>query len=265
MSLAGKIGLVTGAGGGIGLATTAMFLERGMNVVATDCNIAPLEELKRQWGGDRLVIVPGDVTGAQENERFVTAALDVFGRLDVAFLNAGIAGPMKPTHLLSLEEFSRVIDVNLTAVFSGLKAVISAMLENGGGSIICTSSVQGLHACGYCGAYAASKHGVMGLVRNAALEYARHNIRINTVNPGVVGTDMMRRVEAELAPEDPHGVETAFSAAVPMGRYGKAEEIAGMVCFLASDEASYITGVPHLITGGMSVDWAPPMQWPSTS
>jgi NAD(P)-dependent dehydrogenase (short-subunit alcohol dehydrogenase family) len=262
MSLDGKIAIITGAARGIGAATVTLFVERGATVIASDKDAGPLEAMAAALPQGRVVTLAADVTEEAANSRLVDAALDRFGRLDVVFLNAGIAGDLAPTHEYATEVFDRVMRVNSTAVFFGLKHAIRAMLAGSGGSIICTSSVQGLQACGYTIAYTASKHAVMGMVRTAALEYARHSIRVNAVNPGATDTEMMKYVHDTLAPQDPGSVQAGFAEAVPMGRFARPDEIARMVAFLASDDAAYITGTSHIVAGGMGANWAPPMQVP---
>jgi NAD(P)-dependent dehydrogenase (short-subunit alcohol dehydrogenase family) len=263
MSLGGKIAIITGAARGIGAATVKLFVERGATVIASDKDAGPLDAMAAALRSERVIPLAADVAEETANRRLVDAALERFGRLDVVFLNAGIAGDLAPTHEYPAETFDRVMRVNSTAVFYGLKHAIRAMLAGNGGSIICTSSVQGLQACGYTIAYTASKHAVMGMVRTAALEYARHNIRVNAVNPGATDTDMMKYVHDTLAPQDPGSVRAGFTEAVPMGRYARPEEIARVVAFLASDDSTYITGMPHCVAGGMGVNWAPPMQVPA--
>jgi NAD(P)-dependent dehydrogenase (short-subunit alcohol dehydrogenase family) len=263
MSLAEKIAIVTGAARGIGAATVRLFVERGATVIASDNDAAPLETMVAGLPPGRVLALAADVTEEAANARLVDTAVERFGRLDVAFLNAGVAGDLAPAHEYPAEVFERVMRVNSTAVFFGLKHAVRAMLAGNGGSIICTSSVQGLQACGYTIAYTASKHAVMGMVRTAALEYARHNIRVNAVNPGATDTDMMKYVHDALAPQDPESVRASFAEAVPMGRYARPDEIARMVAFLASDDSAYITGMPHVVAGGMGVNWAPPMQVPA--
>lgn len=263
MSLDGKIAVITGAARGIGAATVSLFVERGATVISSDKDAAALEAMAAGLRSERVVTLAADVTEEEANRHLIDTALERFGRLDVAFLNAGIAGDLAPTHEYPTETFDRVMRVNSTAVFFGLKHAIRAMLAGNGGSIICTSSVQGLQACGYTIAYTASKHAVMGMVRTAALEYARHNIRVNAVNPGTTDTDMMKYVHDTLGPQDPASIRAGFAEAVPMGRYARPDEIARMVAFLASDDSAYVTGMPHLVAGGMGVNWAPPMQLPA--
>jgi NAD(P)-dependent dehydrogenase (short-subunit alcohol dehydrogenase family) len=232
-------------------------------VIASDKDFEPLEAMAASVRQGRVVTLAADVTDETANARLMETAVNRFGRLDVAFLNAGIPGDIVPTHEYTSEVFDRVMRVNSTAVFFGLKHAIRVMLAGGGGSIICTSSVQGLQACGYTVAYTASKHAVMGMVRTAALEYARHNIRVNAVNPGVTDTDMMKYVHETLAPQGPESVRAGLAEAVPMGRYARPEEIARMVAFLASDDSGYITGMPHIVAGGLGAQWAPPLQVPA--
>lgn len=262
MTLEGKIAIITGATGGIGAATVRVFVARGATVIATDLEGTPLDALAASLPSGKVITVAGDITDEALNVRLVDTALDKFGRLDVSYLNAGIVGDVLPTHEYTTEGFERVMRINSTAVFLGMKYALRAMLGGGGGSIICTSSVQGLQACGYTSGYTAAKHAVMGLVRNAALEYARHNIRVNAVNPGVTDTAMMQFFAEHLGHDDPASMRAGFEAAVPMGHYARPEDIANMVAFLASDDSVYITGMPHVVAGGMGAQWAPPMQVP---
>jgi NAD(P)-dependent dehydrogenase (short-subunit alcohol dehydrogenase family) len=262
MSLEGKIALVTGATGGIGAATVRLFVARGATVIATDLDAKLLDALAGSLPADKIITLAGDITEEALNSRLVDLALEKFGRLDIAFLNAGIGGELAPTHDYSTAMFEKIMRINCTSVFFGLKYALRAMLGGNGGSIICTSSVQGLQACGYTPGYTAAKHAVMGLVRNAALEYARHNIRVNAVNPGATDTNMMQVVADTLGHGNPEKVRNAFEASVPMGRYARPEDIASMVAYLAADESAYITGMPHVVAGGMTTHWCTPMQLP---
>lgn len=251
MSLDGKIAIITGAAGGIGAATMKVFAARGAVIIATDANADALEAEVGALQSDKITPVAGDITDEATNAKLVDLALQKHGRLDVAFLNAGIVGDVVPTHEYEIDAFNKVIQVNLIGVFLGLKHAVRAMLGGGGGSIICTSSVQGLQAFGYTCPYTASKHAVMGMVRTAALEYARHNIRVNAINPGIIDTKMLDNFREGLA------------EVVPSGRLGRPEEIGQLVAFLASDESTYITGMPHVISGGAGAQWATPMQVPA--
>jgi NAD(P)-dependent dehydrogenase (short-subunit alcohol dehydrogenase family) len=262
-SLNDKIAIITGAAGGIGAATVRIFVERGATVIASDLDAKSLEAMAAALRTDKVLTIAGDITEEALNAELVDTALDKFGRLDVAYLNAGIVGDVLPTHEYTTEGFERVMRINSTAVFLGLKHALRAMLGGGGGSIICTSSVQGLQACGYTAGYTASKHAVMGMVRTAALEYARHNIRINAVNPGVTDTNMMKSFAEDLGEGDPAPVRAGIEETVPMGRYARPEDIAHMVAFLASDDSAYITGMPHVVSGGMGAQWTTPMQVPA--
>jgi NAD(P)-dependent dehydrogenase (short-subunit alcohol dehydrogenase family) len=262
MSLDGKIALITGATGGIGSAAVRLFVAKGATVIATDLDAKLLDTLAASQPVGKVVTVAGDITEEAFNARLVDLALEKFGRLDVAFLNAGIGGTLAPTHDYPTEMFEKIMRINCTSVFFGLKYALKAMLGGGGGSIICTSSVQGLQACGYTPGYTAAKHAVMGMVRNAALEYARHNIRVNAVNPGATDTNMMQVVADTLGHGNPDKIRSGFEASVPMGRYARPEDIASMVAYLASDESGYITGMPHVVAGGMTTHWCAPMQVP---
>ena len=222
-------------------------LRRGANIVAADLNEeqgrSVVEEIEHT--GDTATFVKVDVTQPEAVSSLVDTALATYGRLDVLFNNAGIAGEFGNTASCTLDNWSRVIDVNLNAVFYGLKYAIPAMLQNDGGSIINTASVLGMVALPDSPAYAASKGAVIQLTKAAALEYASSGIRINCICPGTIMTSMFDRMIA-ATPE----LEDQLPAMVPMGRLGRPEEVARFVLFLACDDSSFCTGAPFIMDGG---------------
>ena len=246
----GKVALVTGAGGGIGRATALAFAREGARVVASDVAGAGGEETTRlvaDAGGEALHVAC-DVTRPAEVEALVAAAVDAFGRLDCAHNNAGVEGAYARTADCDEENFDRTCAVNLKGVYLCLKAEIAHLLDaGGGGAIVNTASVAGVEGAKNLPAYVASKHGVMGLTRTAALEYATRGIRVNAVCPGPIRTRML-----EAIMEENPRMEPAMIAAVPMRRLGAPEEIAEAVVWLCSDRASYVTGQGLVVDGGFT-------------
>jgi NAD(P)-dependent dehydrogenase (short-subunit alcohol dehydrogenase family) len=244
----GKVVLVTGGGSGIGRATALKLAEEGATVMIADY---------AQEGGERTVkmikdaggtasFIHADVSIARQVEAIVSKTVETYGRLDGAFNNAGIEGRVGVTTVECNEEnFDRTIAINLKGVWLCMKYEIPQMLKQGSGSIVNTASGLGLVGLAGAAAYSASKHGVVGLTRTAALEYATKNIRVNCVCPGIIRTPMSERII------DSGGIsEQVFIASEPVGRMGKPEEIAEGVVWLLSDAASFVTGHPMAIDGG---------------
>ncbi|MGH7963497.1 MAG: SDR family oxidoreductase [Candidatus Binatia bacterium] len=243
----GKVAVVTGGGSGIGRATAQAFARVGAKVVVADVVIDGGEETVRliQAAGGEALFVRTDVAKGTEVEALVTKTVATYGRLDCAFNNAGIEGQFVPIIEGSEEMWDQVIDINLKGVWLCLKSEIVQMLKQGGGAIVNTASVAGLIGAAGGSAYVASKHGVNGLTKTAALEYAKQGIRVNAVCPGVIRTPMVERAISA----NPQMAE--FMAAVePVGRLGKPEEIAEAVVWLCSDAASFVTGLPMVVDGG---------------
>jgi len=246
--LEGKVAIVTGAASGIGEATAVLFAQEGASVVAADRDESKGEQIVqriRDSGGEAM-FVPTDVSKPEQVQAMIGAAVDSYGRLDVIFNNAGIEGEMnEPTAECTLDNWHRVIEINLTGVFLGMKYAIPEMLKTGGGSIINTASVAGLVGFAGIPAYCASKGGVIQLTKCAAMEYATENIRVNVICPGVIWTPMVERATGGTAEG-----EAAFKALEPVGRFGTAEEIAKMALFLACDDSTFCTGAPFIVDGG---------------
>jgi len=247
--LKNKVALITGGAGGIGLATAKLFLEEGAKVVLVDLTKEALEKVSFELDHENLSYCVADVSKAQDNEKFVEHTLKVYGKIDIFFANAGIEGTSKPIAEYPDAIFDKVIAVNLKGVWLGCKHVIPKMTDSG--SVMITSSVAGLKGFPGLGAYVATKHAVVGIMRVAALEFADKKIRVNTIHPGPVNNNMMRRIEEDMSPGSPQEVMKGFESAVPFGRYAESNEIADMALFLASDDSKYVTGCTHVVDGGM--------------
>jgi NAD(P)-dependent dehydrogenase (short-subunit alcohol dehydrogenase family) len=246
--MTGRVAIVTGAASGIGRATALAFAARGASVVVSDVMVDGGEEtvkLIRDQGGTAS-FVRADVSRDADVKALVERTVRDYGRLDYAFNNAGIEGENGSTAECSEENFDRVIAINLKGVWLGMKYEIPAMLANGGGAIVNCSSVAGLVGFPNLPAYVASKHGVVGLTKAAALDYATSGIRVNAVCPGVIATPMVERVTAGSAE-----AEAAYAAFQPLGRMGTSEEIAESVVWLCSDASAFVTGHAMAVDGGL--------------
>ena len=251
--LEGKVAVITGGTGGIGLATAKLFLSEGAKVHLVDLSESNLKLALASLESTSVSYSVADVSEELRVKRYIQDAVQKWGGLDILFDNAGIESSMRPIIDCGTDEFERVINVNLKGVWLGIKYAAPEMKKRGGGSIICTSSVAGIRGFANASAYVASKHGVVGVVKCASQELAGDGIRVNAINPGPVDNRMMRDAEKAFNPKDPQGIRKAFEARIPLGRYAQNEEIARLALFLASDESSYITGAIHVIDGGMTV------------
>lgn len=254
MDLAGKVALVTGGGGGIGLATCLGFAKRGAKVVVVDYDVALGQAAAGQVRaiGAESLFVRADVRNAPDVKAYVAAAVEAFGRIDCFFNNAGIEGKVVPITEMEDDAWSAVIGVNLTGVFLGLKHVLPVMLKQESGAVVNTASTAALFGGPGMAAYVASKHGVVGITKVASSEVARYGVRVNAICPGPVETRMMRSLEAQRNPADPEAVHAANAAGMPTGRYTYPEEVANAVMYLCSDLSSNITGTQLVIDSGRS-------------
>ena len=244
--LEGKVAIITGAAQGMGAAHARRFVHEGARAVITDINRDAGEALARELG-ENAHFVAHDVAREADWQAVVAQAQERFGPVTVLVNNAGIIGPGKLVTDLSEKDFEKVCAINQTSVFLGIKAVIPSMIEAGGGSIVNISSISGIVAIYGTPnvAYAASKFAVRGITKQVAIEFGGHNIRANSIHPGYIRTPMM----TEALDEDQIKIA---SASVPIKRVGEVEDVSNLVVFLASDEASFITGTEHIIDGGLT-------------
>lgn len=240
------VAIVTGAASGIGKAVAEAYAAQGTAVVLADVQDEAGEELaaRLRAGGHKAVYVHCDVTSLTDHQHVVQTALDTFGRLDYAVNNAGIGGDSGPTADYPVESWQKVLDVNLTGPFLGMKSQIPAMIATaGGGSIVNVASILGMVGFAGAPAYTAAKHGLVGLTRAAALDHSAQGVRVNVVGPGFIHTPMISGLE-----------ENADMAAMltqlhPIGRIGEPEEVANVIVFLTSPAASFVTGSYYAIDG----------------
>jgi NAD(P)-dependent dehydrogenase (short-subunit alcohol dehydrogenase family) len=252
MDFGGKVALITGAGNGIGRAAALAFAGRGAKIVAVDRDGDAAERTVasiRQQGGDGRAQV-ADVTRAADVDGYVRAAMDAYGRVDCFFNNAGIEGKLSAIVDMDEAAFDQVLNVNVKGVFLGLRAVLPVMLDQKSGAVVNTASVAGLVGTPGMSAYVASKHAVLGLTKSAAGEMARYGVRVNAVCPGPIDTRMIHSIEAQIDPANPGAVADRYQSALPLGRYGTAEEVANVVLFLCSDLAGNVNGAQYVIDGG---------------
>lgn len=240
--LKGKMSLVTGGGSGIGEAIARSLGEAGSKVVVVDLDEAPAKEVAASIGG-LATAETVDVSDADAVRRLIDRVMEEHGRLDVAVNNAGIGGDAAPIGEYPIESWRQVLSVNLDGVFYCMRYEIPAMLKGGGGSIINMGSILSSVGFGQAGAYVSAKHGMLGLTKTAAIEYSKEGIRVNAVGPGFIETPLLKKPEsAEIVA----GVVPLH----PIGRLGQPEEVAALVTFLASDEASFVSGSYYTVDGG---------------
>lgn len=242
----GKVTIVTGAASGIGRAAALLYAKQGAKVTVSDINQQGGREtidLIKKAGGE-AIFIKTDVSKPADCEGMVMKTIEAFGRLDYAFNNAGIGGEQNPTADYSIEAWQQVIAINLSGVFYSMKYEIPAMLKSGGGSIVNMSSILGKVAFANAPAYAAAKHGVIGLTQNAAVEYGQLGIRVNAVGPGFIQTPMISVIDQDPA------MKQQLIALHPIGRLGEPEEVAELVIWLSSGKASFVTGAYYPVDGG---------------
>jgi NAD(P)-dependent dehydrogenase (short-subunit alcohol dehydrogenase family) len=250
MRLQNKVAVITGAGSGMGKATAKLFAAEGAKVICAD--ISGKQDAVAAEIGAAAVPVHADVANEDNVQRMIATAEERFGRLDILINNAGFGGPMAPLHEQTAERWDRVHSVNVKGVFLGMKYGITSMLKTGGGAIVNISSATGLIGWKHHSVYGAAKGGVNQLTKIAALDYAGKNIRVNAVLPGTMWTGLVKM--SEQFSEPPPG--TFRLPGIPMDRWGLAKDIAYAALYLASDEASYVTGVLLPVDGGYCIGFS---------
>jgi len=255
MKLDGKVAIITGGGVGIGRATALLFVKEGAKVVVADNVISSGEETVKtiKKAGGEALFIKTDVSLEEDVKKLMKVAVNKYGKLNIVFNNAGVADTLAFTHEVKVSEWHRIININLNGVFLGMKYAIPEMLKGGGGAIVNVASLAGLVGVPQRAAYCTSKGGVIQLTKAAALEYANQNIRVNCIAPGFIWTPMQESALIDEAKRKNQSIEEAkkhATSSMPINRFGKPEEIAQAVVFLASDEASFITGVTLPVDGG---------------
>ncbi len=251
-----RVVLITGGGSGLGRAAAVRLAAEGAKLSLVDISEAGLaatvEAVTQATPDAEVITTIADVSKEEDVDRYVTETTARFGRIDGFFNNAGIEGKQNLTEDFTAAEFDKVVSINLRGVFLGLEKVLKVMREQGSGMVVNTASVGGIRGIGNQSGYAAAKHGVVGLTRNSAIEYGQYGIRINAIAPGAIWTPMVENSMKQLNAEDPRGAAEEFIQTNPTKRYGEAPEIASVVAFLLSDDASYVNATVVPIDGGQS-------------
>jgi NAD(P)-dependent dehydrogenase (short-subunit alcohol dehydrogenase family) len=248
--LENKVAVITGGAGSIGKITAQLFLEEGAKVMLVDLDEDSLKKTIKELNSEHVQYCIADVSKGGDVQHYINETVQVFGKIDIFFNNAGIEGIVKPIVDYPEEIFDKVIAINVKGMWLGNKYALPQMKD--GGSIIMTSSVAGILGSSNMSAYIISKHAIVGIMRSAAIEVAPRKIRVNTVHPSPVNNRMMRSIEKGASAGDAADVQKEFEAIIPLKRYAEPEEIAKLVLFLASDDSQFITGTTYVIDGGLS-------------
>jgi len=244
-TLENKVAIITGAASGIGKAAALLFAREGARTVVSDIDEKKGQELvdEIKKNGGEAIFIKADASSPEDNENLVRQTVDTYGKLHIAVNNAGIGGPLGLTADYGVSDWQKVINLNLNGIFYGMKYQIDAILKAGGGSIVNIASILGQAGTRQSPAYVAAKHGVVGLTKAAALEYAQENIRVNSVGPGYINTPLVQNSLDEEA-------INALKGMHPAGRLGEPEEVAELILWLASDKSSFVTGSYYPVDGG---------------
>ena len=252
----GKVVLITGAGSGLGRASALQVAKEGANLSLVDLNTDSLEETKSKVlevaPNAEVLLITANVTDEKAVEQYVNETVEKFEKIDGFFNNAGIEGKQSLTEDFGIDEFQKVVNINLNGVFYGLKHVLKVMRKQGFGSIVNSASVGGIRGIGNQSGYAASKHGVVGLTRNSGIEYGQYGISIKAIAPGAIMTPMVEASLKQIDQENWEEVGKQFVEPNPMKRFGKPEEVGYLVAFLLSDQSRFINAVVIPIDGGQS-------------
>ena len=250
--LDGKVAIITGGSGGIGAAAIRQFTNAGAKVMAVDVSEDALRDVLAEFDDAQVASAVADVSDEAQTQNYVDATIKRFGGVDIAVLNAGIVGDFEPLVDYSMESFDRVMAVNVRGVWLGLRSAMPEIEKRGGGSIVITSSTAGIRAIRNQPAYVTSKHAVIGMMRSAALEGAASKIRVNTVNPSPIDTQMMTQIEEMAGLSEEQRAGNPYASSTPLQRYGDPIEVANLMLFLASDDSSFCTGGVYMVDGGVS-------------
>lgn len=256
----GRSVIITGAASGLGRETAKRLASEGAKLTLVDISADALaevaDEIRGANSGVEVITSIADVSDEADVQAYVDAAVKAFGRIDGFFNNAGIEGKQNLTENFTADEFDRVVAINLRGVFLGMEKVLAVMSRQGdGGSIVNTASVGGIRGIGNQSGYAAAKHGVVGLTRNSAVEYGAQGVRVNAIAPGAIWTPMVENSMKQLDADDPRGAADQFIQGNPTQRYGEPHEVASVVAFLLSDDATYINATVIPIDGGQSAKY----------